>query len=164
LQQVKEGTKILLEGGGRQTARVLEDNFYNSFAKHLGAEGAQFITETKSLSSKNLMPFIKGRMSYFITEALSENNTPERLAEIEAELQKLPFWGKAIKRVGDKFESSVRYDPQQQTYTYDGGKDIFDGMTEDEIKSLLRSAFIEDNDNSELSKFGKALLGNKKYE
>ena len=159
LEQVSEGTKLLTDVGGRQTARILDDSVFEAVTGKLGVKGANFLTEKKSLSSKTAMESIRGRVSYIITQALegySGADRDNRLNEIEAALKAMPVLGDAIKRVGDKFELNAYYDRETKGYKYlnENGeeKELFSSRDD------VRTALIE-GQGSAIEFLGKTLLG-----
>lgn len=157
LEYVKEGSKLLVEGGGRQTARIMADDKFAALAKVTGNEGAQFLTEKKSISTKSAMPEIRGRLSYIITEALALGNDLEK--DILPALQKITI-GKGFKVVDGKLEDTAFFDQKTNEYKYrdvQGNLVNLFGATDDEAKkTLIDKAF-----GSEIENFGKTLLKDK---
>lgn len=160
LEYVKEGSKLLVEGGGRQTARIMADDKFAALAKATGNEGAQFLTEKKSISTKNAMPQIRGRISYIITEALALGKDLEK--DILPALQKMTI-GKGFRVVDGKLEDTAFFDQKSGDYKYRNAQgdlvNVFEAANEEAKKALIERAFIE-KEGSDLEAFGKELLGN----
>lgn len=158
LEEVTEGSKLLTDVGGRQTARILDDKIFKAVTDELKVSGANFLTEEKGLSSKTLMESLRGRISYIITQALERQDGKSRedkLKKIEDALKAMPIIGKAIERVGDKFQVNAFYDRETKGYKYigeDGSEyELFSNADD------VRKALIE-GQGSAIESLGKALL------
>lgn len=160
LEYVKEGSKLLVEGGGRQTARIMADDKFAALAEKTGNKGAQFLTEKKSISTKNAMPQIRGRISYIITEALALGKDLEK--DILPALQKMTI-GKGFRVVDGKLEDTAFFDQKSGDYKYRNAQgdlvNVFEAANEEAKKALIERAFIE-KEGSDLEAFGKELLSN----
>lgn len=164
LEYVKEGSKLLVEGGGRQTARIMADDKFAALAEKTGNKGAQFLTEKKSISTKSAMPQIRGRISYIITEALALGKDLEK--DILPALQKMTI-GKGFRIVDGKLEDTAFFDQKSGDYRYRNVQgdlvNVFEAANEEAKKALIERAFIE-KEGSDLEAFGKELLGDKYQE
>ena len=162
-EEVNEGTKLLTGSGGRQTARIVSNEFFENLKKGLGlSEKTQYITEKQSIKSKTLMESLRGRVGFFIGEALENGLDKE---EILSTLKKTQL-GRTFKLVDGKFESSAYYDYDDNEYKYinENGDiaEVFEPLKGETLKDAIRRGVIE-GENSDLQFLGKTLLGEEKY-
>ena len=162
-EEVNEGTKLLTGSGGRQTARIVSNEFFENLKKGLGlSEKTQYITEKQSIKSKTLMETLRGRVGFFIGEALENGLDKE---EILSTLKKTQL-GRTFKLVDGKFESSAYYDYDDNEYKYinENGDiaEVFEPLKGETLKDAIRRGVIE-GENSDLQFLGKTLLGEEKY-
>lgn len=158
-EQVETGTKMLTEGGGRYTARVVDDKYYNDLTEKLGVKGAQFLYEEKGYDIRHMMPKIRGRLSYMIGEAVNQGMKQEDLLKIMKDNLQLAK-GMQLDKNG-RFYDTVFLDNKTNRYKYkdEHGKtqDLFDNKVGAELEEAVRKAFVEVSENSDFSKFGMAL-------
>ena len=171
LDAVKNGSKILTEGGGRYTARVINNDLFSMITDRLkdengnGAQRANYLMERESQEARKYMPQLSGRFSYIVQSALKQGKSIEEIYEAMGKLA--PTWQKMLKLVevvnpdgttSKKLQGNLELMDSGKVgyYSAKGLKPLFSN------KERERRAFIEE-DGSELTAFGKALLGEDTY-
>ena len=171
LDTVKNGSKILTEGGGRYTARVINNDLFSMIANGLtkngnGVQRASYLMERESREARKYMPQLSGRFSYIVQSALEQGKSIEEVYEVMGKLA--PTWQKMLKLVevanpdgttNKKLQGNLELMDSGKVgyYSANGLKPLFSN------KDQERRAFIEE-DGSELTALGKALLGEDVYE
>ncbi len=171
LDAVKNGSKILTEGGGRYTARVINNDLFSMITDRLkdengnGAQRANYLMERESQEARKYMPQLSGRFSYIVQSALEQGKSIEEIYEAMGKLA--PTWQKMLKLVevvnpdgttSKKLQGNLELMDSGKVgyYSAKGLNPLFSN------KERERRAFIEE-DGSELTAFGKALLGEDTY-
>lgn len=168
-EEVKEGSKLLLGSGGRQTARIVSDESFGALTEALNLpKDVQYLTEKQSITSKTLMESLRGRIGFFVEEALNTvgpNGATKDLQEVLQALRKTQI-GKSFKIIGNKLESTLFFDYNSNSYKYtdDAGsvKDLFVPKSGENYEDAIRRALIE-GVGSDLEQLGINLLGKEKY-
>lgn len=171
LDTVKNGSKILTEGGGRYTARVINNDLFSMIANGLtkngnGVQRASYLMERESREARKYMPQLSGRFSYIVQSALEQGKSIEEVYEVMGKLA--PTWQKMLKLVevanpdgttNKKLQGNLELMDSGKVgyYSANGLKPLFSN------KDQERRAFIEE-DGSELTALGKVLLGEDVYE
>ena len=169
LDEVENGSKLLTEGGGRYTARVVEDPLFSMITDKIqGAKRANYLMEKESSESRKYMPQLAGRFSYIVQSALKGNGdkgSAKSMEEIYEAMGKIaPTWKKMFKLVEDgngdkKFQSNLQLMDSGKIGYFDNSGKLSPLFTSREQE---RKAIIEE-DGSELEALGKALLGEDSY-
>ena len=171
LDAVKNGSKILTEGGGRYTARVINNDLFSMITDRLtdengnGVQRANYLMERESREARKYMPQLSGRFSYIVQSALEQGKSIDEVYEAMGKLA--PTWQKMLKLVevinsdgttSKKFQSNLELMDSGKVgyYSAKGLRPLFSN------KDQERKALVEE-DGSELTALGKALLGEDTY-
>lgn len=171
LDAVKNGSKILTEGGGRYTARVINNDLFSMITDRLtdengnGVQRANYLMERESREARKYMPQLSGRFSYIVQSALEQGKSIDEVYEAMGKLA--PTWQKMLKLVevvnsdgttSKKFQSNLELMDSGKVgyYSAKGLRPLFSN------KDQERKALVEE-DGSELTALGKALLGEDVY-
>lgn len=120
LEKVKNGTKILTEAGGRQTARVMSDDKWNALMAKMTEQSkngidytnAKWITEEKHNTTKAMGFDFTGRISNII------NQSGKSADEVLAALQDTAIGKGFYKGEDGKLRSTIALDRTTGKYTY----------------------------------------------
>lgn len=171
LDAVKNGSKILTEGGGRYTARVINNDLFSMITDRLtdkngnGAQRASYLMERESQEARKYMPQLSGRFSYIVQSALEQGKSIDEVYEAMGKLA--PTWQKMLKLVevinsdgttSKKFQGNLELMDSGKVgyYSAKGLRPLFSN------KDQERKALVEE-EGSELTALGKALLGEDTY-